>query len=175
LKAFAIALQGASQTGFNNAEYWLVGDGVELQRLKALCNRLGITSYVKFWGKLSRENAMRKLVECDVLVHPSLHDSGGWVCLEAMAASKPVICLDLGGPATQVTDKTGFKVYPGNPLQVIRDIGTAMVQLASDDALRKGKKRSARELIASHYMWEHKREFLSLVYKEVAETTGNLR
>ena len=117
---------------------------------------------------------MKKLVECQVLVHPSLHDSGGWVCLEAMAAGKPVICLDLGGPATQVTDKTGFKVFPGNPAQVIRDIGTAMAQLASDSNLRKQKEESARELIASEYLWDRKRDLLSLIYKQVIETKGNL-
>ena len=117
---------------------------------------------------------MRKLVECQVLVHPSLHDSGGWVCLEAMAAGKPVICLDLGGPATQVTDKTGIKVFPGNPAQVIRDIVTAMVQLASDSNLRKQKEESARDLIASEYLWDRKGDLLSLLYKQVIETKESL-
>src|SRR2546430_4418443 len=42
--------------------------------------------------------------------HPSLHDSGGWVCLEAMAAGRPVICLDLGGPGYQVTEESGIKI-----------------------------------------------------------------
>ncbi len=29
------------------------------------------------------------------MVHLSLHDSGGWVCIEAMAAGRPVISLGL--------------------------------------------------------------------------------
>lgn len=174
LQAFAIALQELGEHQLRNAEYWLVGDGPDLRRLQALKERLGIGSCVKFWGRLSREDTMRKLVECQVLVHPSLHDSGGWVCLEAMAAGKPVICLDLGGPATQVTDKTGIKVFPGNPAQVIRDIVTAMTQLASDSNLRKQKEKSARDLIASEYLWDHKSDLLSLIYKQVIETKGNL-
>ena len=36
---------------------------------------------------------LEKLAECDALAHPSLHDSGGWVCLEAMAAGRPVRAL----------------------------------------------------------------------------------
>jgi glycosyltransferase involved in cell wall biosynthesis len=169
LQGFAMALQKAHEKELIHAEYWLVGNGPEFRRLRSLSDNLGIAPYVKFWGRLSREDTMKKLVECQVLVHPSLHDSGGWVCLEAMAAGKPVICLDLGGPATQVTDKTGIKVPPGNPAQVIRDIGAAMAQLASDSKLRKQKEESARDLIASEYLWDRKRDLLSLIYKQVTE------
>jgi glycosyltransferase involved in cell wall biosynthesis len=169
LQGFAMALHEAHEKELIDAEYWLVGNGPEFRRLRNLSNNLGIAPYVKFWGRLSREDTMKKLVECHVLVHPSLHDSGGWVCLEAMAAGKPVICLDLGGPATQVTDKTGFKVFPGDPAQVIRDIGAAMARLASDRNLRKLMETSATDLIASEYLWDRKRDLLSLIYKQVTE------
>ena len=65
-----------------------------------------------------------------MLVHPSLHDSGGWVCLEAMAAGKPVICLDLGGPGEQVTRETGFKIPALDPDQAVKDMARAMAVLA---------------------------------------------
>jgi hypothetical protein len=44
-----------------------------------------------------------------------VHDSGGWVCLGAMAAGKTVTCLDLGGSAELVTNLTGIKVVANNP------------------------------------------------------------
>ncbi len=174
LEAFAMARKELLEAGLRNAEYWLVGDGAEFLRLKTMTDKLGISPHVKFWGRLSRQDTMKKLVACHVLVHPSLHDSGGWVCLEAMAAGKPVICLDLGGPATQVTDKTGFKVFPGHPGQVIRDMGIAMIQLASDTNLRKQKEDAARDLIASEYLWDHKRNLLTNLYKQILETKENI-
>lgn len=174
LHAFAIALQQLGEHRLKNAEYWLVGDGPDLQRLRSLSDRLGISSGVKFWGRLSREDTLKKLAECHVLVHPSLHDSGGWVCLEAMAAGKPVICLDLGGPATQVTDETGFKVFPGNPTQVIQDIAAAMGQLATNAEHRRQKETSARNLIASNFLWEHKKSFLCGQYSEIMEQRRSL-
>lgn len=175
LQAFAIALRRLGEQQLSNAEYWLVGDGPDCRRLRTLSDRLGISSCVKFWGRLSREDTLKKLAECQVLVHPSLHDSGGWVCLEAMAAGRPVICLDLGGPSTQVTDKTGFKVCPRSPTQVIQDIAEAMGQLAMNDELRKQKETSARDLIASNFLWKHKKNFLCSRYSEViAQSRGFL-
>jgi len=75
---------------------------------------------VKDYGALEgAKQTLERLAECDVLAHPSLHDSGGWTCLEAMAAARPVVCLDLGGPGTQVTAATGIKLPAHNPDQVI--------------------------------------------------------
>jgi glycosyltransferase involved in cell wall biosynthesis len=173
LKAFAIALQQEDNGQLRNAEYWLVGDGPDFHRLQNLSNRLGINSRVKFWGRLSRVETLKKLVECQVLVHPSLHDSGGWVCLEAMAAGRPVICLDLGGPATQVTDKTGFKVCPGSPTQVIQDIAVAMGQLALNAELRKQVGASGMNHVASNYLWDCKQRSISFLYRELFERIRN--
>jgi glycosyltransferase involved in cell wall biosynthesis len=99
-KGFHLGLQAFAIAALEQAEYWIIGDGPERERLQVLTNELGITPQVKFWGNLPRDEALLKLGECHVLVHPSLHDSGGWVCLEAMAAGRPLLCLDLGGPAT---------------------------------------------------------------------------
>ena len=33
----------------------------------------------------------------DLFLFPSLHDSGGFVVLEALSHGLPVVCLDLGG------------------------------------------------------------------------------
>ena len=165
IQAFATALQRCEE--LNGAEYWVVGDGPDRERLLGLSNKLGIASRVKFWGALPREKTIQMLLECDVLVHPSLHDSGGWVCLEAMAAGKPVICLDLGGPATQVTENAGFRVFPGSRTQVISDITNIMTQLAKNPALLRQKGISARSLIASEFLWDHKRDSLNTLYKKV--------
>jgi glycosyltransferase involved in cell wall biosynthesis len=169
LQAFAIALQQLGEHQLANAEYWIVGDGPDFRRLRTLSDRLGITSGVKFWGRLSREDTLKKLVECQVLVHPSLHDSGGWVCLEAMAAGKPVICLDLGGPGTQVTEQTGFKVFPGKPTQVIHDIATAMGQLAMNAELRNQKGELGWNHVELNYLWDCKQRSISNFYKETLD------
>ena len=72
-----------------------MGDGRERKRLQVLAEQLGVADKVHFWGFLSRSETLQKLSEYHILVHPSLHDSGGNVCLEAMAVGRPIICLNL--------------------------------------------------------------------------------
>jgi glycosyltransferase involved in cell wall biosynthesis len=160
LRAFACV-----HSRFPENEYWIVGDGPERKRLERLTHRMGISEKVKFLGRLPRTEALQTLSSCDVLLHPSLHDSGGWVCLEAMAAGRPVICLELGGPALLVTDETGIKVRACSPMQVIRDLAAALEQFASNRALCEHRGRAAREKARQDHTWDRKGDYINKVYE----------
>jgi glycosyltransferase involved in cell wall biosynthesis len=166
-KGLHLGLQAFAKAKLPDAEYWIVGDGLELERLQNLAASLGIAKQVKFWGRLPRQQTLERLGECHVLVHPSLHDSGGWVCLEAMAAGRPVICLDLGGPAQQVTCDTGFKIPAENVDQTIGDMATAMVEIAGDGELRVKMGQAGQKLVRQNYTWEAKGKLLSDLYQKI--------
>jgi glycosyltransferase involved in cell wall biosynthesis len=166
-KGFYLGLHAFAQARIPNSEYWIVGEGPELERLRKLVISLGIANRVKLWGLLSRDEVFQKLGQSSILVHPSLHDSGGWVCLEAMAAGRPVICLDLGGPAEQVTTETGFKVPAYNPEQTISDLAKAMICLANNKTLRLQMGRSGQQRVREYYNWEVKGKQLAQVYEEI--------
>jgi glycosyltransferase involved in cell wall biosynthesis len=134
-KGLHLGLRAFAAAKIPNAEYWILGEGSELSRLQALALELGISDQVHFVGHLDRHQVLIKLGESSILLHPSLHDSGGWVCLEAMAARRPVICLDLGGPAQQVINSSGIKIMATNPEQVIQEMAQAMMKLANDQDL----------------------------------------
>lgn len=162
LKAFARFQQSCP-----SSEYWLIGDGPERRNLQRLARRLDITSKVKFLGTLPRYQVLEKLAECDVLIHPSMHDSAPAVCLEAMAAGLPVICLDLGGPALQVTEETGFKVPAISPEQAVRDMAEAMKRLANEPLLRRQMGEAGRKRVDRYFRWDSKGEWMNACYQEV--------
>lgn len=168
LKGFDLGLRAFALANVQTAEYWIIGDGPERNNLESLAQALGIRDRVRFWGWLPRHQALRKLGEGHTLVHPSLHDSGGWVCAEAMAAGRPVICLDLAGPAVQVTEDTGVKVRAGNPEQAIHDIAAAMERLARDATLRAMMGHAGRQRSLQVFSWEHKGKLLDALYRRVA-------
>jgi len=152
---------------FSTSEYWIIGDRPERAELQRLAHDLGVADKVHFLGAMPRVQVLERLSECDVLVHPSLHDSGGWVCLEAMAAGRPVICLDLGGPALQVTEETGFKTPAITPEQVVNDLAEAMLRLARDPELRKRMGEAARKRVNEYFDWDKKGEWLTDLYDSV--------
>ena len=174
LKGFELGLKAFAQfqKKFPQSEYWLMGEGPERNRLQRIVQELGIEKSVKFWGRIPRAEVLKKLEQCDVLVHPSLHDSGGWVCLEAMAAGRPVVCLDIGGPGLQVSPQTGFKVEAIAPNQAIADMSKAMEQLAADPELRERMGQAGRERVRELFAWDKKGEWLRDLCAQIARVEG---
>ncbi|MBH8571530.1 glycosyltransferase family 4 protein [Nostocaceae cyanobacterium CENA369] len=166
-KGFHLGLAAFAKANLSDCEYWIVGEGPEEQQLRILTQELGISEQVKFCGSLSRNQTWSKIGHCHILVHPSLHESGGFVCLEAMALGRPVICLDLGGPAVQVTSETGFKIPAHTPEQAVQDIAQAMRCLVSDPELRLCMGHAGQQRVKKFFSWEIKGFFLSELYKEV--------
>lgn len=168
-KGFHLGLMAYSRflKEFPLSEYWFIGKGPERHNLELMAEKLCISDKVKFFNELPYDEVLKKLYECDVLVHPSLHDSGGWVCLEAMAFGKPVLCLDLGGPAMQVTEETGFKVPARTPEQSVYDLANAMIRLAGDSGLGRSMGEAARERVLEYFDWDKKGEWINKIYQEV--------
>ncbi|MGH8065946.1 MAG: glycosyltransferase family 4 protein, partial [Candidatus Entotheonellia bacterium] len=162
LKAFA-EVQGR----FPQAEWWIIGDGPERDRLMHLTDQLGIRNKVRFWGWMPRQEVLTRLSECDVLLFPCLRGAISMACLEAMAVGLPVICLDLGGPALQVTEETGFKLPAIAPAQVVNDLRKAMLLLARNPDCRKRMGEAARRRVIGYFDWDSKGKWISEVYQQI--------
>jgi glycosyltransferase involved in cell wall biosynthesis len=168
-KGTFLGLRAFAQANIAGSEYWIVGTGPDRSRLEALAETLGIRDRVTFWGQLSRSETLAKLQLCHALVHPSLHDWSPTVCVEAMAAGRPVICLDVGGPAQQVDERTGFRISARSPTQAIRELAAAMARVATEPSLLAEMGRAARRRARENFTWEVRgREYLAS-YRAVAE------
>jgi glycosyltransferase involved in cell wall biosynthesis len=98
----------------------------------------------------------------DAFLFPSLHDSGGFVVLEAMAHGLPVICLDLGGPGVVVNKFCG-RVVPVagvSSATVAKRLADTIEEIGSNAALYEELSHGAR-LRASQYEW---RKVVAAVY-----------
>jgi glycosyltransferase involved in cell wall biosynthesis len=152
-KGYHLAVEAFARAGLPDAEYWVIGDGPERPGLEQLAGELGVGERVRFWGELPRAQALERLANCAVLVHPSLRESGGWVCLEGMAAGRPVICLDLGGPAVQVPPEAGFRIPATTPEVTVARLAEAMRRLAGDADLVRTMGRAGREHVRMRHVW----------------------
>jgi glycosyltransferase involved in cell wall biosynthesis len=175
LKGFDLGVSAFAELHrqFPRSEYWVIGEGPEKDRLEQLASELGVRQAVVFCGVLPRSDLLEKLSECDVLLHPSLHDAAGVTCLEAMAAGRPVVCLDLGGPSLQVIRETGIKVPALSPTQVIRDLATALSQLAANPDLRLQLGQAGRRRVLDHFTYSKKAEHLMEIYQGAVRITAH--
>ena len=167
-KGFQLGLRAFAKADIADSEYWIVGDGPARAKLERDAKRLRVEDRVTFWGSVERAHVLNLLSQCHALVHPSLHDSGGWVCLEAMAAGRPVICLDWGGPGFQVTGETGFMIRPRSPDQTVDELSSAMRACYDDAKAMASMSRNARKRVREKFTWAVKADMLSGVYRHLA-------
>ena len=166
-KGFHLGLSAFAEAKIEGAEYWFVGSGPYESELKRLAAQLGIEDKVVFHGQVTREETFKLFESCHALVHPSLHDSGGWVCIEAMASGRPVICLDLGGPAVVVDQESGYVVSAESPEKSIEEMTTCMIKIASSRDEWEKKSSASRRRAQSEFSWEKKAELIAENYSQV--------
>jgi len=78
-KGFSLSLKVFDEflKGNKNSEYWIIGDGPERKKLEKFFEENGILNRVNFLRQLKRSAVMNRFKDCDVLIQPTLHDSGG--------------------------------------------------------------------------------------------------
>ena len=168
-KGFHLAIRAFAQFAKNNstAELWIVNDGPFRRELEKTAARTGVAAQVKFLGKLPKyTDVLEKLGQSHVLLHPALHEGFGNVCLEAMAAGRPVGCLDIGGPASQITPETGFAAPASNPVEAVAALAGFLEKIDRDRALLARMSAAARAHVQKNYTMRQVNETMRRFYAE---------
>jgi D-inositol-3-phosphate glycosyltransferase len=138
---------------------------MELARLRALTNELGISDQVTFLGKRPQRSLPSYYASADVVVMPSLYESFGMVALEAMACGTPVVASNVGGLSSVVRHgKTGFLVPAREPQALAARLG----QLLADPPLRKRLGECGAQ-VARAYAWTRIADQIEQVYQDVSQ------
>lgn len=155
LEALQLLLQAMVRLREQGVEVELrvVGDGPMREEWTALAGRLGLARQVRFLGALGPEQATQAICDSHVFCLPSLGESRGAV-LKAMACGRPVIGMDLGGPAELVDDVVGCKVHAPDAETAVAGLARAL-----HDAWRRPHSWAERGLqgrrrVEQFYTWE---------------------
>ncbi len=151
IRAFALFMAKGGAGDFT-----IIGEGPMESHLRKLTHNLGIEDHVYFAGKVPQDALFRLYPQFDVLLFPSLRDSGGNVVIESLSFGLPVICLDLGGPCSFV-DATCGVVIPAHEAsedQVIQSLVDALLNLHADPEYHRALCHGAL-LRAAELTWEN--------------------
>ncbi len=123
------------------AKLMLVGEGPEREMAEELCESLGITEKVVFFGKSNEIDKI--LCFSDLFLLPSETESFGLAALEAMASKVPVISSNTGGiPEVNVPGVSGFLSDVGDIDDMVKN---ALYMLSDGERLNEFKKNAKVE------------------------------
>ena len=168
-KGFHLAIRAFAQFAKKNtdAELWIVNDGPFRGELEKTATQTGVAARVKFFGTLPKHaDVLEKLGQSHVLLHPALHEGFGNVCLEAMAAGRPVGCLDIGGPASQITPATGFAAPATNPAEAVAALAGFLERIDRDRARLAAMSVAARAHVQEHFTMRQVNQRMRQLYAE---------
>jgi glycosyltransferase involved in cell wall biosynthesis len=128
------------------ARFTIVGDGPAREGLERLAEELGLGKDMRWVAWLPHEQLHGHYYQHDLLLFPSLRDSGGMVVLEALAHGLPVVCTDRGGPGVIVDRRCGRVVRTSGRTkdEVIGGMSDALHELNADRMLLKKLSAGAR-------------------------------
>ena len=139
-KGLHLAFRALAQTRptIPDVKLKIVGTGEDRAWLEEQARAAGVMDLLEWVASTPHDEIAREYRQSLALVFPSLHDSGGMVVLEALAAGLPVICLDLGGPGANVTPDCGVVVEARHASEavVIEKLAAGMIRVATDVAFR---------------------------------------
>jgi glycosyltransferase involved in cell wall biosynthesis len=157
LKGIHLALRAFAQFAerYPNAHFTLIGGGPDADWLKVTAAKLGLAKQLTWISSMPREELLNHYVDYDVLLFPSLHDSGGMVVLEALSNGLPVVCLDIGGPGQIVTSDCGMVIPTQNAGEeaIIHQMAGALDKIASFNEAQRHAFSTGAIQRASKFTW----------------------
>lgn len=143
--------------------------------VKSSCERMGIP--VKFISDIPREHVVQSYFACDAFVFPSQQECGPIVVLEAMAASKPWIAIDVGH-ISQLKGGICIKSFVpnGDKVSFGVDISSAFLKgidkLLTDKNLRDSFGAEGRKNVEEEYNWDKVKDQYSSFFHNVKACTN---
>jgi glycosyltransferase involved in cell wall biosynthesis len=168
-KGVALALEAlaeAKQKGVQ-FQYRLGASGPEVAHLKQLTSRLGLQDHVIFGDSLHGEAYRRELGDTHIFLLPSLRESAGLTMMEAMLAGAVPVVADCGGPASIVTNDSGYKIPITSSHQMVQEMAEILVAMDRNRQLIAEKGRAASARIATHFSEDNYRQTIKGIYQAV--------
>lgn len=140
---------------YPDCRFTIIGKGPMLASMVSLERELGIADSVEHLPEVDHEQLQAMYGDFEVMLFPSMRDSGGLVVLEALRSGIPVVCLDQGGPGVIVNDTCGCVIDSSQTeASIVHDLAGALIALANDRDRRTELRRGA-VVRALDFTWAH--------------------
>lgn len=139
-----------------------VGEPTFAKELDRLIKQLELTDMITFTGY--RTDVANVLSAFDIFVLASYQEAYGYVLIEALAASLPVIATKAGGVTDIIEDNVSGLLVPPRDGEKLQE---AMYLLYKDESLRKQLARSGRSLVENKFVESKMLEEIENLYYDL--------
>ncbi len=147
-----------------NLRFLFVGDGILRESLEEMIYEAGLAGQVVFTGLVPPSQIPELVGAMDAVGACQPARGLARALPQSLIAGKPAISYDIDGAREVViTGETGFLLEP----QSIEPMSDAMIQLASDAALRRRLGEEGRTRFTEQFRHQHMTTHLRRIYEEV--------
>ncbi|MGY1615332.1 glycosyltransferase [Geodermatophilus sp. SYSU D00691] len=141
-----------------------LGEDAEVQRLRAVAERVGVADRLVFTGSVARADVPAWIRSADVVLAVPWYEPFGITPLEAMACGRPVVATAVGGLVDSVAEGvTGDLVPPRDPARLAEVVSA----LLADDARRAAYGAAGVQRARARYRWSRVVADTEAVYRQV--------
>ena len=159
MKRQALVIEALTHTR-NSVRVRFAGEKNEppyMQKLQTLAKKLKVADRITWLGNITHEEKLQQYAKARAVIYPPVDEDYGYVTLEAMLSSKPVItCTDSGGPLEFVEDGVTGLIAEPTP----EALAQAMDRAWSDKGFAQKAGKSGREKYSG----------MGISWKKVVET-----
>jgi glycosyltransferase involved in cell wall biosynthesis len=144
----------------------VVGSGPEEAALHQEAEALQLGDAVRFTGALPLADVAAEMAKAHVFCLPSVRESGGAVLLEAMAAGRPVVALDYGGPSEIVDPEVGVLIPADGRQAVVEALSRTLADVMAEPETWRQRGEAGRKRVEERYSWDAKIDEALQLYRE---------
>ena len=146
-------------------ELWIIGDGVDRNKLEAMVHSLGLNRCVKFWGSKFSDEKYNIIYNFDIFLHTSRFDGIPTACLEAAALSKPLL-VSKGTNLDSFVRKysAGWVLELNTSQEISNKMWIAKREYSNGNLKKYGTQ--AKKMIEAEFDWKYIAKKLMQAYKD---------
>jgi glycosyltransferase involved in cell wall biosynthesis len=153
--------------GRQDIHFGLVGGGTELQAMRDMALRTGVSDYVTFTGRVPDHDLLEMLNTADICVNPDvaneMNDKSTMnKIMEYMALGKPIVQFDLTEGRTSAQEASLYARKND-----ATDLADKLLALLADEVMREQMGQFGRNRVVNVLSWDHEAPRLLAAYDEL--------
>jgi len=151
-----------------NIELKIIGEGQDREKLERLVASLNLENYVYFTGNISLHNVQKEFSNADLFLFPTL-ENAGFVTLEAMNHSLPVVAMEYGGPEQFIKSNRSSQLVSSKASysEITKALSSKIKLFYQDRVLLKKIGKQNHQDLLKYFTWSAKAKKMKSLYTKV--------